>query len=442
MEVTLHEINQEQNGIQDQTYKIKQEDNWTYKFEEYIPGQYIITFKWGDNEYRVQNYKGTIYNEDRYNRNIGNQYWYKEDIDTRYTDAIDSYDERIKIDDQMARITDRTIYDTIDEAYKEGYTGEIITKMTSTTPTMEFGVEYITDQTDGQKQNIFEVKNVDFGIIERPAQRLELRKRVSSIRLILANQQELVNIKIDEEGNITGTQNYLTYMKPNAERKYKGNIRIEMDNELIQGSTIEIGYEFIYTNRSELDYMTKRYYLFGTRLTTDKVVTLKPSRIVDFLDKEVVYDKERNSTNWKELTTTELRELNPIDEHNKGEYLKDKTILCSSDVGELKPQEKAKISMNTSKYLGMQGIEFKNEADTVKIEKPTIEGTGTGIIIEQQIGSIVKEFPVATVSESVTIVQSTGDNRGYVIPIIVGMTALIIMGVGIVVIKKKVVENK
>lgn len=447
VKVTLHEINQEKNGIEDKICNIKQEDNGTYKFEEYIPGEYIITFEWGDNEYRVQNYKGTIYKENRYNSNIGNPYWYKDKIEERNTDAIDDYNKRLEIDDQMARITDRTIYGTIDEAYKGGYTGEIITKMTSTTPKMEFGVEYKTEQTDGQKQNIFEVKNIDFGIIERPAQRLELRKRVSSVRLVLANQQEIVNIKIDEKGNVTGTQNYLTYMKPNGEKEYKGNVRIEMDKELIQGATIQIGYEFIYKNTSELDYMTRRYYLYGTKLTTDKVVTLKPSRIVDYLDKEIIYDKERNNANWEEITIEELKELNPIEEHKKVDYLKEKTILCSSEVGELKPTDTTKIEMNTSKYLGMQGIEVKNEADTVKIEKPTKEEPPTEenepkLIIEQQIGKVVETFPASSTAESVTIVPSTGENRGYVIPIIVGMTGLIIMGVGIVVIKKKVLKDK
>ena len=439
IEVTLHEINQIQNGIQDQTYITK---DGMYEFKEYIPGQYIITFKWGDKTYKVQNYKGTIYNEDRYNANQRNKYWYRDNIEIRNTDAIDNYETRLDIDNQMAKITDRSIYEKIEEAYKEGYTGETITKMTSTTPTMEFGVEYIKEETEGQKQNIFEVKNVDFGIIERPAQKLELRKRVSNVKLILANQQELVNIQIDKEGKITGTQNYLTYMKPEID--YKGNIRIEMDKELIQGSTLEVGYEFTYTNISEIDYMTRRYYLFGTKLTTDKVVTLKPSKIVDYLDKELVYNQERNNTNWEELTTIDLEKLNPLSEH-KGEYLKDKKILCSSEVGELKPQEKAIISLNTSKYLGItDNLVFENEADTLKIEKPTkeIPTVETERIIEQQIGKVVETFPTSATAESVTIMQSTGENHEYVTPTIVGMVTLIIIGVGIVLIKKKVVENK
>ncbi len=439
IEVTLHEINQIQNGIQDQTYITK---DGMYEFKEYIPGQYIITFTWGDKTYKVQNYKGTIYNEDRYNANQRNKYWYKDNIETRNTDAIDNYETRLDIDNQMAKITDRSIYEKIEEAYKEGYTGEIITKMTSTTPIMEFGVEYIKGETEGQKQNIFEVKNVDFGIIERPAQRLELRKRVSNVKLILANQQELVNIQIDEEGKITGTQNYLTYMRPEID--YKGNIRIEMDKELIQGATLEVGYEFTYTNISEIDYMSRRYYLYGTKLTTDKVVTVKPSRIVDYLDKELVYNQERNDTIWEELTTIDLEKLNPISEH-KGEYLKDKKILCNSEVGELKPQEKAIINLNTSKYLGItDDLVFENEADTVKIEKPRKQDTTgeTERIIEQQIGKVVETFPTSATAESVTIMQSTGENHEYVTPTIVGIVTLIITGVGIVIIKKKVVENK
>ena len=39
---------------------------------------------------------------------------------------------------------------------------------------------------------------------------------------------------------------------------------MEVDNELLYGSTLEITYEIFVTNESETNYLTKAYYKYGT----------------------------------------------------------------------------------------------------------------------------------------------------------------------------------
>ena len=156
---------------------------------KYIPGQYIITYTWGDKEYKVQYYKGTVYDT---SREQNNKEWYKDAVDTRKTDAIDNYEERKAIDKEVANITNYTVGDEVLKAYNGEQSAIKITKMNSVTPTMEFGVEYETTVTDGTADKVeFIVKNVDFGIVERARQQLDLQKRVSTFKVTLANGQIL-----------------------------------------------------------------------------------------------------------------------------------------------------------------------------------------------------------------------------------------------------------
>ena len=142
----------------------------------------------------------------------------------------------------------------INKAYSGGSSYISQTKMESLTPIIAFSVEYETTITDGTVPQVkFTVENIDFGIAERPKQQLDLSKRISKYKITLANGQILVDANIDENGNVTGAHDYTTYVRPAL-------IRTEMDNELIEGATIEITYVMKVTNIGELDYMSNNYY--------------------------------------------------------------------------------------------------------------------------------------------------------------------------------------
>ena len=51
------------------------------------------------------------------------------------------------------------------------------------------------------------------------------------------------------EGNITGERNHVTYMGPSSTTTPKnGLVKLELDNELIQGATVEVEYEIKVTS--------------------------------------------------------------------------------------------------------------------------------------------------------------------------------------------------
>lgn len=412
-----------------------------FKIEEgYIPGDYTLTYTWGDKEYTVQNYKGTVYEKDRYDANVTNKEWYKTDVNTRYTDAIDNYNTRKKIDAEIAKVTNKTAT-TIDKMDSTTPT------MDSTTPTMGISVEYTTTTTAevaddikeerGDKFNCpdFKIENIDFGIVERARQDLALRKRVNTFKVTLANGQVIADMTIDEKGNITGERNHVTYMGPSSSTG-NGFVKLELDNELIQGATVEVEYEIKVTNNSELDYVSEDFYKYGIKSGNE--VTITPTSIIDYLDKNWGFEAEKN----KEWTVKSLDEIKNIVAkevyENEDSTIADKTILYTESLKgqKLKPTESAKVNLNVSKVLSNSDeISLDNESEITELTK---DGGSRPISTPGNYvpGQEAKETD-ESIAETVIVTPSTGANLEFIVPVMVGVIALVILGAGVVIIKKK-----
>ena len=407
-------------------YEATTDENGDFYISGYIPGDYTLTYTWGDKEYTVQNYKGTVYDKNRYDANVTNKEWYKTDVDTRYTDAIDNYNTREKIDDEIAEVTNKTVT-TID-------------KMDSTTPTMGISVEYTTTTTiepttDKFKSPDFKIENIDFGIVERARQDLALRKRVNTFKVTLANGQVIADMTIDEKGNITGERNHVTYMGPSSSTG-NGFVKLELDNELIQGATVEVEYEIKVTNNSELDYVSEDFYKYGIKSGNE--VTITPTSIIDYLDKNWGFKAEKN----KEWTVKSLDEIKNIVAkevyENEDSTIADKTILYTESLKgqKLKPTESATVNLNVSKVLSNSDeISLDNESEITKLTKnggPRPSPTPGNHVPGQE-----PKEPDESTSETVIVTPSTGANLEFIVPVMVGVIALVILGAGVVIIKKK-----
>lgn len=417
-------------------YEATTDENGDFYISGYIPGDYTLTYTWGDKEYTVQNYKGTVYEKDRYDANVTNKEWYKTDVNTRYTDAIDNYNTRKKIDAEIAKVTNKTAT-TID-------------KMDSTTPTMGISVEYTTTTTAevaddikeerGDKFNCpdFKIENIDFGIVERARQDLALRKRVNTFKVTLANGQVIADMTIDEKGNITGERNHVTYMGPSSTTTPKnGLVKLELDNELIQGATVEVEYEIKVTNNSELDYVSEDFYKYGIKSGNE--VTITPTSIIDYLDKNWGFEAEKN----KEWTVKSLDEIKNIVAkevyENEDSTIADKTILYTESLKgqKLKPTESATVNLNVSKVLSNSDeISLDNESEITELTKDggsrLISTPGNYIPGQEE----TKESD-ESIAETVIVTPSTGANLGFIVPVMIGVIALVILGAGVVIIKKK-----
>lgn len=398
--------------------------NGEYRFEGYIPGNYILTYIWGDKTYKVQYYKGTIYDV---SVNQNNPYWYKNDVGTRKTDALDNYSIREKIDDEMEAVKTNILENEINKAYNGGSSYITQTKMESLTPIMTFDVEYNTTITNGTMEEVkFTIENVDFGIVERPKQKLDLSKRISKYKITLANGQTLVDAEIDENGNITGAHDYTMYIKP-------AQIKTEMDTELIEGATLEITYLMKVTNVGELDYMSNNYYYYGIDKIPADLVKSSVTGLIDYMDGRLsIVDSK-----WNEKDKTYLVSVNASEKDNTSYINSTRTYLTEHLAKALAPGESNTVDLHVSKLLtSSDDNTFDNKAEIVEVTKTPGFNTGTPVKVTWNGNKF--NFNVSN-SERVIIVPNTGENRDYVLPIVIGVTTLIVLGAGAFAIKKFVI---
>ena len=405
-------------------YEATTDANGDFLISGFIPGDYTVTYTWGDETYTVQNYKGTVYDS---TRDQNDKNWYKSNVDKRQTDAIDNYNV-----EQEAPKGSRL---QIDEEIK---TGNITrTKMDSTTPIMGIGVEYETSYpaSIGDKYT-YRIQNIDFGIVERARQSLDLNKRVKTLKLDVG--YTIVDVTIDEDGKMTGQTKYVTYMGPSPlTMPNNGFVKLELDSELIHGAKLMVGYEIKATNNSELDYLSEKFYKYGIK--EGNLVTITPSAIIDYLDKDWGFNPEEN-TAWEIKTLDEIKDI--VAEtvyNNENSSIAEKTILYTEVLKEekLEPTKSATVMLNVSTELDNSNeISLDNETEVAKVEK-----TG-GSKLDSTPGNYVpgtgKTESDDDMAETVIVTPSTGANLNFILPVMLGVSLLVILAAGVVLIKKKI----
>ncbi len=438
VKVSLNEIGKDDSSYDGERVSMETttDANGNFTFTGYIPGNYNITYTWGDKTYKVQYYKGTIYDE---SRDQNNKEWYKVDADTRKTDALDSEDARRTIDAEMRKITKNNLEDEINKAYESGSDTIKTTTMNSTTPGMAFSVEYDTTITDGNDDKVeFKVKNIDFGIVERPKQKMEISKRVSAFKITLANGQVLVDATIDENGKLQGSHDSVTYMGPTSmnDINVNGMVRAEIDPELIQGATLEATYAIKVTNTSETDYDSERYYHYGNKEGATPVKS-SATGVIDYLDRRLV---SKNNDGWEEKDQTYLNDVNASEKDNT-EYVNTTITYFTSQLSKpLAPGDSNEVTFNVSKLLASSDDNtFDNKTEIVDVTKSDGFNTGTPVAVTWNNGNF---FFNTDNSEEIVIIPSTGENRNYTLPIIIGIVAITILGVGVFFIKKFAIDKK
>ena len=261
----------------------------TFTIKDFVPGEYRIVYTWGDDKYTVEDYKSTIWtsaNKDEKEKN--KKTWYRVNTNTRYSDAKDNYATRLKIDGGDTSIDKKD-------------------SMDSMTNSMTFGVELADDidnkktETSGIDKVTFSIENIDFGVIERPRQSIDVTKRAKSMKMTLANGQVIADAKIvEKDGKLQLEQQVkgVIYTEPSDKNNPKnGQIKAEIDNELIQGSKVEIEYEIKVQNNSEIDYDSEKYYCYGEKDV--EIVKIKASGVYDYLDNTMIANDE--NTEWETI---------------------------------------------------------------------------------------------------------------------------------------------
>ena len=469
------------------------EANGAYAFTGIIPNEYIIRYTYSDGTvvYKnnkviktistVENYKSTIIKspviKDALNNNkiVGNGSTANKTIkhdgkeydsnkwhiisegDTRYSDAVD---EKSVISNSLISKTimnenynSSGVYQGISS--KAAYTGAInvqvefdAKELSGTAKNTSVEITEITKQGNRIIVNAnlkHEVSNVDFGIAEKARQSIDLNKEVTNIKIIMSDGKVLIDGDPRETGE--NALQYVTY--PPAERERRSRtVAIQLQDELIHGSTLEIEYTITATNNSEINYLTEDYYKYGT--SKDNIETINVSKVIDYLSNDLSY-KETVKGNIQVLDNDE-NGIVKIDgsEIDLKKYLADKfeqevisdfvNKLLLTSTKKLKPTE-----IEEWIYVAERVI---TPSDDPEYDGPTeiIEYTTPDPPIEETPGNYdpTSSSPDEDPNDEpddydviVTITDPYGANRNLTY-FVIGAFALIILVTGVVIIRKKV----
>lgn len=433
------------------------DENGEFYFEGFVPDDYKIIYTWGgqddptkvgvDKAYiRVQDYKATIFKD-----KTGGLEWYKQ-LTPRYSDATDDYNTRLAIDNQAKLITNankEVIYNYSGQIELEnGTKQELMKTMASSTPNFKVNLEYGTEPTRGEDKHEVHIKNIDFGIIERAKQALELTKRVKRVKVVLANGTVLIDADIKEDGTIDEKVKHTTYIPKSGVNN--GQVKMEVDNEILQSAKLEVEYLLKVENKSEKEYLTKEYYTYGIGYgnSRDKLVALNPSTVIDYMDNKLAKDVEKID-GWNIYTEQEKKDL-----------IETKGLLITKLKETLTQTNKVLHTQNLSKQLQPEGLtktettlsvyrmlpatiededsEMGNDAEIIKIIK-----TGGSTLTTTPGNYVPSEGPKEVdeaKSEEVTIVPPTGLTVNYIAYTLLAISSLGILVSGIILIKKFVLK--
>ena len=437
-----------------------------YKFTGYIPGDYIVRFKYGDTtrtvltgknntSYNGQDYKSTVYLQ---GENI-NREWY--DLGSAYlsntpmSDAKDNEARRIDVinySKQMKFDIAEVLASHEDANASSTLHNELIknTWMYADTAKMRVEVEYDTTKIDAGQNLTYNIRDIDFGLVERPKANIDLSKQIVGIKITLADGSVLIDTEAGVKRNVNWVDNRVVNGKP-----LKGAIHIYMDEEVMRGANIQIKYRIIVANNSELDYtgttstsVGKAYYT-GVPSASDRKVTTSIDLISDYVDNSLVYREDDNAgRGWVSMEKTSLESIAKMEQNG---YLDPDVKLESKNIHQiilnealkgdaLIPGEERTIELTLTKTLSSGNDE----------EDPTFDNIAEILQYTNTVGRRADipgnqdptQAPIegdADWTETVTITPPTGENKAYYF-VITGVV-LAMLAVGVVVIKRKVLDK-
>lgn len=241
--------------------------------------QYQDAFYWYTN---TNNAFSDAY-EDEYRQQLVINYAkneYGTEVANYKADVFNSYLPR---DKQPSYMTDEYMRQLVNElerrTYRYSYTPEIVVEM-----------EYAKRTDKGNKQNKkvdyeYAINGVDFGIVERPRAKMEITKNVSHIKITTTDGNAIFDTD-KQTANLSW---------PVKKDRYSNSrpIVATMDDELLNGATIEITYKFTVTNKSELGE------------NGNSVISAKG--IIDYVDNSLTFNIEDNAGMWEVVSPNSIQ---------------------------------------------------------------------------------------------------------------------------------------
>ena len=248
----------------------------SYTFSKYIPGEYVVRFIYGaetrdgytDEQIAKISEASKTYNGQRYQSTKANEntdsevYWYDES--TRYSDAYDDANSRVGSEIQG-----------IEYDYTAAMTPQVGRTISAYTSTIVVEGEYTETAVEGNVEYTYNVANIDFGLTPRIKDQLDLDKYVSNIKVYLQDGTLQLDANIDENGNVTylNDERYtnIVLLNYNSNAYLDGLIETLIDEQLLNGATLEITYGVKLTNNSQRETLR---YIYSTAKGTTPIAVL------------------------------------------------------------------------------------------------------------------------------------------------------------------------
>lgn len=463
-------------------FTAKTNENGYYSFEGFLPGNYLIRFKYGDtidtvilntysNGINQKSFNGEDYqatnNTGTYGANsisATENYWYLDNEKIGVSTATDESTRRIDVSNFIynkygfmntlndirsgKKFKDEDIRDLIDGTY-----------MYANTKAMKFDVEKASINSNSTENKTFTdyvITNMNFGIAEVPVSTIDLQKHVKELEIVdSAGINTIAKIVLKEDGN---------YNVVNGEVLAAGvnePIDVSIENEKLQGAKLRITYAISAEIKVEKNY------------NNEEGITPTIKGLYDFIDNNLEYNQTlgENSKYWELTSYDEMQEqykklklngdsLEPqstvASDSNKYKVIIKTTPnnpILSATTDQKKEVELVLEKVLSSNDSGIEEIKMKDiqnmlgYMNTIEIQEINYNNTGDDPL-RDRVRTTDRHIIVpggsrdTATSEEIVIHPPTGDGGAIGITYyIVGLASLCILAVGIFGIKKFVIKR-
>ena len=320
-----------------ESYTYNRQDGY-YEFKDFIPGDYIVRFIYGDGtvvntdlygnvlKYNGQDYQST---KDKYYDKPEYQNYEETECVARDNEArrLETMSYAVDVDQQkglllklldvnnISDLNNPTEIKTLVNYYNSNYGSESPISDSDIVNGTNEGKNALKKLQDEVLANTWmcaetskisvpvgdvELNTVNFGLTERPKQTIELKKYITGFKMLANNKQTLVDATInlqsyldtpdDINSKIEGIKNGLMIL-PGSKITYEAGTPTEL-NTILEGSTLEFKYTVVVKNASEENYLNND--LINTYINADDYGVALQN-----ISKSAKNDKRTVGTNYK-----------------------------------------------------------------------------------------------------------------------------------------------
>lgn len=161
-----------------------------------------------------------------------------------------------------------------------------------------------------------QIHEVNQALVKRPIAELQLREEIAAIKVMLSDGTVIIDTAKGLSKNVMGLD------IPEA------TVSVYMDEEIMQGATIEVAYKLVIENVGEIDRLSN--YFEGA---SDETITTRAEVIYAYINENIVYRQE-NQTEGSNWTRVELptAQKDAISEETQDVIQKGTKIALRTDV--------------------------------------------------------------------------------------------------------------